>query len=307
MNDDLATGSFSKIAIIGPGLLGGSIALALRQRAPKTKIAIWARRESALDEAQKMQLADVASTDLEKVARDAELIVFCTPIGSMSALAEKITPHILQNASAIVTDVGSVKAPVVESLSRIFQSRAKFVGSHPMAGSEQSGLSAARADLFENAVCILTPDESSDEKSVEKLRAFWELLGCRVRMLAPREHDEIIAFVSHLPHLVAAAIVNAVCAENPDFLEFSGNGFRDTTRVASGPPAMWTEIFQQNREPLKKSVNAMIENLRDVVKLLDAFEAGDAESIRAVERFLTEAKTQRDRIKQKNLNFPKPQ
>lgn len=276
--------TFSRLAIIGPGLLGGSIALAVRKKKPAARVSVWARRPEAVGEVRQKQIADFVSNDLEAVVTDADAIVLCVPIGVMAPLAEKIAPFV--SAGALLTDVGSVKAPVVESLGRIFRGRARFVGSHPMAGSEQTGLGAARADLFDGAVCIVTPEENSPPEDVEAVRGFWTLLGCRTRTLSPAEHDEVIARVSHLPHLLAAALVNLVCSQNPNSLNFCGNGFRDTTRVASGPPGMWTEIFGANREQVKKSIQAMMEKLQQVVKFLD----DDAKT----NQFLAEAKTRRD-------------
>ena len=280
---------FSKIAIIGPGLLGGSIALALRRKCLDIQIAVWARREEAVDRVRAAGIADTASSDLATVVKDAGLVVFCVPIGVMPGLAEKIAP--LLTPGTCVTDVGSVKAPVVETLAPIFKNRASFVGSHPMAGSEQTGLDAASAGLFDDAVCILTPDASSDLKAVEPIGEFWTLLGCRISTLSPVAHDEVIALVSHLPHLLAATIVNLVCSQNPNWLNFCGNGFRDTTRVASGSAEMWSEILQSNRQPLKKSIVAMIEKLREVLELLDSGNGA------RMNQFLTEAKTERDRMK----------
>jgi len=281
--------TFSKIAILGPGLLGGSIALALRKKLPDVKIAVWARRQQAVDEVCAAAIADFASTNLEAVVQEAGLVVFCVPIGAMTCLAEKIAPFL--SDSAIVTDVGSVKTPVVESLGPVFKNRTRFVGSHPMAGSEQTGLAAATATLFEDSICIITPDESTGSDTLAATGEFWKALGCKVAALSPAAHDEIIALVSHLPHLVAAAIVNLVCSQNPNWLNFCGNGFRDTTRVASGSAEMWSEILQTNRGSLKKSILAMIEKLREVVELLDS---GDETRMR---QFLTEAKTERDRLK----------
>lgn len=280
--------TFSRLAIIGPGLLGGSMAQAIHRKKPGAHVSIWARRPEAVGEVRKKQIADFASTDLQAVVADADVIVFCVPIGVMTSLAEKIAPFV--PANALITDVGSVKAPVVESLGRVFRGRGRFVGSHPMAGSEQTGLEAARADLFDDAVCIVTPETNSPPEDVEAVREFWTLLGCRIRTLPPAEHDEVIALVSHLPHLLAATLVNLVCARNPDSLNFCGNGFRDTTRVASGSPGMWTEIFGGNRAQVKKSVQAMIEKLREVVEFLD----DDAKT----HQFLAEAKSRRDQLKQ---------
>jgi len=284
--------NLSKIAIIGPGLLGGSIALALRKKCPETQVAVWARREEAVEEVLARLIADTASSRLEPVVRDASLVVLCVPIGSMPPLALQLAP--LLDPATLVTDVGSVKGPVVEALAPIFENRARFVGSHPMAGSERTGLSAASADLFDGSVCIVTPGESPDRGTLEAVEKFWTLLGCRVAALSPSEHDRVIAEVSHLPHLLAAAMVNLVCEHNPDSLNFCGNGFRDTTRVASGSAVMWTEILRENRGPLKKTVEAMIEKLREVVDIL---EADDEARMR---QFLTAAKNERDRIKARN-------
>jgi len=281
--------NFLKIAILGPGLLGGSLALVLRKKMPGVRIDIWARRQEAVEEIQATGLADIASTELEPVVTGADLVIFCVPIGAMPPLAEKIVPYLSE--TAVVTDVGSVKKPVVEALGAIFGNRARFVGSHPMAGSEQSGLSAARADLFEESVCIITPVESTAEADVAAIAGFWSALGCKVSVISPLEHDEIITMVSHLPHLLAATLVNLVCSGNPNWLNFCGNGFRDTTRVASGPPEMWSEILQTNRESLKKSIVAMIEKLGEVLALLEASnEAG-------MKHFLNQAKIERDRLK----------
>lgn len=281
--------TFSRLAIIGPGLLGGSIALAVRRQMPGARIAIWARRQEAVDEVLQKRIADLASTDLREVAADADLIVLCVPIGVMEPLAEKLASFV--SPEALITDVGSVKGPVVESLGRIFAGRGRFVGSHPMAGSEQTGIDAADAKLFEGAVCIVTPDGTTRPEDAERTREFWAMLGGEPRLLSPGEHDEVIALVSHLPHLMAATLVNLVCAQNRDSLNFCGNGFRDTTRVASGSPGMWTEIFGGNREQLKKSVHAMIEKLQEVVRFID----DDAK----MEEYLIHAKTERDRLKKR--------
>jgi prephenate dehydrogenase len=162
-----------------------------------------------------------------------------------------------------------------------------------MAGSEQSGIEAARADLFEGAVTILTPEEGARRETVERLKKFWEGVGCRVAIATPRIHDEAVALISHLPHLTAAALVQAAMRENPLALDWRGNGFLDTTRVAMGAPEMWAGILSENREAVKKAVHAMIENLSEVTKLLDAEETG------ALEAFLAEARSARERLKQK--------
>jgi len=279
----------TRLAIIGPGLLGGSIALAAR-RAGGFHVAVWARRPEAVAELEKRALAEVASTDLATVVEDADIAVLAVPIGVMASLSRQIVS--LLKPGAVVTDVGSVKAPVVDELKAIFTQGAQFVGSHPMAGSEQSGLEAARAGLFDAAPCIVTPETNSDSAAVATIHRFWETLGGRVLELSPTDHDEIVALISHFPHLLAAVLVNLVAEKNATAFAFAGPGFRDTTRVASGQPEMWTEILRSNHTAVRASVEAMIEKLREIATLLDQ----DA----SMTDILTQAKTQRDQ-----LRFPK--
>lgn len=274
------------LAILGPGLLGGSLARAAR-RAGGCRVALWARRAEAVAEIAALDIAEAVSTDLRSIVAGADLVVLCVPVGAMPALAREIADML--SPATIVTDVGSVKAVVVAELGEIFRGRARFVGSHPMAGSEQTGIRAARAELFDDATCIVTPVAASDPAAVAELRAFWQRLGGRVIEVAPAEHDEIVALISHLPHLVAATLVQTVLAENPRAFEFSGPGFRDTTRVAAGPPAMWAEILHMNRDAVRRSAEAMIEKLRGILTLLDREPP--------MTEFLTEAKTQRDRLR----------
>ncbi|MHA3775594.1 prephenate dehydrogenase [Verrucomicrobiota bacterium sgz303538] len=281
----------TKLAVIGPGLLGGSLALAAR-RAGGFRVSLWARRREAVGELRSLNIADHASGDLLAVADGADLVIFCVPIGVMPDLARKIVPQL--KPDTLVTDVGSVKAPVVEQLGAIFRGRARFVGSHPMAGSEQTGVRAARADLFDDAVCIVTPDANSESTAVHAISAFWRTVGCRVREISPEAHDEAVAAVSHLPHLAAAALVNAIADGHGDAFEFVGPGFRDTTRVASGPPDMWTEILKSNRRAVRKTTEAMIAKLEQFITLLDR---DSPESETLMNEFLTKAKAQRDSLR----------
>jgi prephenate dehydrogenase len=281
--------SAQRIAIVGPGLLGGSIALALRGR-PGVSTAIWARRPEAVEELKAIAIASYAATNLARVVRDADLVVLCTPIGTMAALAREIAGA--AKPEAIVTDVGSVKGAVVEELRAIFHGRLRFVGSHPMAGSEQTGLRAARADLFRGAVCIVTPEADSDAAAVASVTAFWESLGCLVRQMTPAAHDEAVAFISHLPHLVAATLVQTAAQTNPAALELCGPGFRDTTRVASGAPDMWAEILTTNAAAVRHALDAMIEKLEGIRDTLATGSTSDR-----LRLFLTQAKTHRDALR----------
>jgi prephenate dehydrogenase len=246
------------------------------------KVAVWARRQEAADEAYKLGAADEATTDLFRATDGAELIVLAVPIGVMPALAKQIPP------GCVVTDVGSVKYTIVNTLSHVLP---KFVGSHPMAGSEQAGIEAARRELFDNTVCIVTPREDTDKTALNLVFDFWKSLGCQVRTLAPQEHDEIVARISHLPHLVAAAVVNVVCSDGAQPLNFVGPGFKDFTRIASGPPEMWTEIAVENRQEIARALDALIE---DLGKLRAALENADAIELRAM---LKRAKHYRDELR----------
>jgi prephenate dehydrogenase len=205
----------------------------------------------------------------------------------MAGLARQVVEAM--PADAIVTDVGSVKGDVCAELGPIFEGRGRFVGSHPMAGSEQTGISAARADLFDGAVTIVTPDAASDADAVARVIAFWAELGSLVREVSPAEHDRIVALVSHLPHVLAAALVNTVASEDAAAFDFCGPGFRDTTRVAGGPPAMWPEILSTNRIAVREAAEALIEKLREIATLLDRDQP--------MTEFLTQAKAQRDRLR----------
>ncbi|MDB6155170.1 MAG: Prephenate dehydrogenase [Chthoniobacteraceae bacterium] len=277
----------NKVAILGPGLLGGSIALALRARG--IFVSVWARRQGSADEAMEGGFADEASTSLAQVVREAEIVVLCTPIEAMPALARELVA--LLPAGCVITDVGSVKATVVTALTAIFD-RAHFVGSHPMAGSEQTGMKAARADLFSGTVCIVTPNADSNPAAVALVSSFWEMLGCDVRELTPEMHDAHVAMISHFPHLLAASLVDMISEQNPAALEFCGPGFRDTTRVASGSPALWTGILLSNRDALRKSTEAMIEKLREILTLLDSQYPDQV-----MHEFLTQSKALRDSLR----------
>ena len=279
----------NRIAILGPGLLGGSVALALRN-APDTEIRLWARRPEAVEQARALEIAPIVSSTLSEVIAGANLVLLCVPVGAMEPLVREMLPFLASDA--LVTDVGSVKTPVCAALTPLLKNRALFIGSHPMAGSEKAGIAAARADLFQNAVCILTPEEGVTNPRAESLaRAFWERLGCRLRTLPPPVHDEVCALISHLPHLTAAALVNTVSSILPEAFEFCGPGFRDTTRVAAGLPAMWSEILQSNRAAVAGSLRTLIDILQDTASVL---ETGGSTSEMHLEKFLAEAKIQRD-------------
>ena len=278
-----------QLTILGPGLLGGSIGLAARHVRAARRIVIWARRPDAVDQAWKLGAADEATENLDKAVAEAELVVLATPIGAMQALAEKMKPALPDGC--VVTDVGSVKYPVVNALTQVLNGKARFVGSHPMAGSEQSGIEAARRDLFQDAVCIVTPREDTDPAALRLVFDFWKTLGCSVATLTPEMHDAVVAQVSHLPHIVAAALVSVVCANGSKPLNFVGPGFKDVTRVASGTPEMWTEICLENRDEIGRALDALLDELG---KVRAALKNADAVELRAM---LKRAKHFRDELR----------
>ncbi|MDX6767177.1 MAG: prephenate dehydrogenase/arogenate dehydrogenase family protein [Candidatus Methylacidiphilales bacterium] len=259
------------VAIFGPGLLGGSILMALRAREPSTRLHTWARRPEALAPVREQQLADLADTDPVRVAAGADLVVLCTPVGAMPDLVRQILPAM--DHATVLTDVGSVKAPVHLRLAPMTRDRCAWLGSHPMAGSEQSGLSAARASLFDGSLTILTPDDDTPARALTALRAFWESLGSRTITCSPQEHDRRVAAISHLPHLLAALLVHAADA---GAREFAGPGFRDVTRIAAGPPEMWTEILLENRTAVLEALASLEASSRQA---RSALEAGDAATL----------------------------
>ncbi len=282
----------TRIAILGPGLIGGSIALALR-RGGGSHVTLWARRADAVGEVLAANCADAATADLAAAVKEADLVVLCVPVGAMGALADVIAPLI--RGECVITDVGSVKGPVLTELRPIFRGRGRFVGSHPMAGSEHTGLAAARADLFDGTTCIVTPEPDTDAGALAAVRDLWKSIGCRMVELHAAEHDECVALVSHLPHLLAAALVNTVAAKNEHAFRVVGPGFRDTTRVASGPPAMWREILRENSAAVLPAIDALIAKLSDFRQTLAL--VGDGKEIHDI---LATARATRNRI-----TFPK--
>jgi prephenate dehydrogenase len=280
---------FRKITIIGVGLLGGSIGLAVKRRKLSREVAGFVRRATSLKDCEKAGAVDFATTDLLAAVSNSDLIILCTPLAQMRSLTEQFLPAL--KADAIVTDVGSVKADVVRELESLVQkSGAHFVGSHPMAGAEKTGVAAAREDLFQNAVCVLTPTKKSNASAVRKLEQFWKSLGARVLKLPPGQHDVLVSRTSHLPHIVAATLANLVLnPANPKVQsQLCANGFRDTTRIASGSPEMWRDIALANRKNLSHSLDAFISELQKFQRVLKKSD------VKAIAKFFETAKSRRD-------------
>ncbi|MEI7729863.1 MAG: prephenate dehydrogenase/arogenate dehydrogenase family protein [Verrucomicrobiota bacterium] len=278
-----------QVTLIGVGLLGGSLGLALKQRGLARRVVGYVRREASVAECAKAGVVDHATLDLSEAVQDANLIVFCTPLAQMRTLAMQMSGQL--RPGVLVTDVGSVKTSVIRELAPVLKrAGAVFIGSHPMAGSEKTGPLAARADLFEKAVCIVTPTPQTPPGAVRRLRALWKAVGARVLELSPAQHDELVSRSSHLPHLAAAQLATLVLdPRSPkELAQLCATGFRDTTRIASGSPEMWRDIVSANREALGKSLRAYVRALENLGRLI---ERGDSA---ALEKFFNTAKQRRD-------------
>jgi cyclohexadieny/prephenate dehydrogenase len=277
------------ISLIGVGLLGGSLALAIKRRQLAARVVACVRREAALAECRKLGLADVVTQDLEEAVHGSELVILCTPLSQMAGLTGQMRPFL--QPGAILTDVGSVKGTVVRDLEPLArQAGAEFVGSHPMAGSEKTGVAAARADLFENAVCLVTPGRSSPTEAVVRVEEFWRSVGgCPLR-LTPEAHDDLVSRSSHLPHVVAAELANYVLSpvHPKEQALVCANGFRDTTRIAAGSPEMWRDIALANRQNLSRVLGVFIEDLQEFQWALER------QDVVAIEEFFAKAKQRRD-------------
>ncbi len=278
------------IGIIGLGLMGGSLGLALRQRRADVRVLGFTRRA----EAQKKALAQGALHALcdtpTAVAAEADLLVLCTPVLTMPDMVNAIRPAL--HAGQIVTDVGSTKSALAAALTAPVRERgAVFVGSHPMAGSEQAGFEAARADLYDNATVAVTPLAETPPEAAEEVAHFWLSLGARVVLLDPGAHDLLVARTSHLPHLAASLLAQTVGRNRPAHLaEFCGPGFRDTSRVASGSPELWHDILKTNREAVLAELRAFRSELDALIRQLEE------EDFQAVRRFLETARARRETL-----------
>ena len=253
----------AKISILAPGLIGGSVALACARTFPDASLFVWSRAKESLAPIQKALPKSKTGTDLSG-ASGSDVVVLGAPASALADLVRSLLPHL--SAHTLVTDVASVKGPVEKELSPLLHGRARWIGSHPMAGSEVSGFSAARADLFQNATIILTPTPSTPEATTRDAAEFWEKLGGRVVPLDAAEHDRQIARISHLPHAVAAALVRAAGSKS---LPLAGPGYRDTTRVAAGPSSLWAEILLGNREEILAGLRDFRAGLQDLEAALE--------------------------------------
>jgi len=266
-----------RLAIVGVGLLGGSVAKAARSGELVREIVGVGRDEARLGAALNDGTLDRVTTDLNVGVSDADFVLLAVPVLTIEALL----PRVWRAAAdgAVVTDVGSTKAGIARVADRLTAGRAlAFVGSHPMAGSERSGYGVARADLFRSATVVVTPTDRTEPHAVKAVAGFWEALGARVSALDPETHDQAVAAISHLPHLVAYALVDGAARFGPTALELAARGFKDTTRIAASDPDVWAEIFLANRAALAASLDAFRQALAELER---AIARGSAAELRA--------------------------
>jgi cyclohexadieny/prephenate dehydrogenase len=278
----------NRVAILGLGLMGGSLGLALKARGFRGRLSGYARRRETREQALQMRAVDEVFEKPEDAVRDADFAILCVPILSIPDLAAACRGAL--KPGAVLTDVGSTKAELVAKIGGLLKGTpAIYVGSHPIAGSEQQGLEAAKADLYEGAVVVVTPAPGQDERIVSQVKDFWKGLGAVVRTMAPDEHDRVMARTSHLPHLVSAALAAAVGRDGglDELGRFCGSGFRDTTRIAEGSSAVWHDIIASNRGSVAAELRAFESELK---RLADTIDGGD---FGALKTFLEEGRARR--------------
>ncbi|MEK8022856.1 MAG: prephenate dehydrogenase [Candidatus Hydrogenedentota bacterium] len=286
------------IALGGVGLMGGSLGLRLKALPSPPRVAAFGRTEKTLRRAQERGAIDSWSLDPAEAVRDADIVVLCAPVRTipeqMTAIAQSLKP------GAIVTDVGSTKEWIIAEAARRLPKGVRFVGSHPMAGSERDGIDAADPALYEQAVVIVTPSTSSDEEALERVKELWRQVGAQPVVLPADAHDRVVASISHMPHVAAALLVNTVAARakrDSRTTDLAAGGFRDTTRIASSNPGLWRDICLTNRKALLDALDEMHKSLAEFRIALNRNDE------KAIESFFTSAKKSRDAVPPKGVGL----
>lgn len=280
---------FRKAVILGTGMLGGSVALALKKHGLATLVVGTSRQEASLKIAKDMKAIDEGTMDVRKAIQGADLVILAAPVKVILAHIEDISKHLRRGC--VVTDVGSSKAAIVDAAQKHFPPHVLFVGSHPMAGSEKSGVAHANADLFKGAVCIMTPTDKTSRAARDKVKQLWTLFGAHVKTMEPLQHDEALAYVSHLPHMMAFALVRAI---PEDFLVYGAAGLMDTTRVAGSSSQMWADICASNYRHVAKAIDEAVKSLAEIRKaVVDRDEA-------ALVQLFNQAKAKRELLEKKS-------
>lgn len=277
-----------KITILGPGLLGASLGKAVRERRLFESIHAWSQSAETREKCRAQPWCDAVHDTPSDAIAGADMVVLCPPVKVIPALLEKLSGHLAPGT--VVTDVGSTKASICEAAAQYLPDGVRFVGSHPMAGSEKTGLENARPDLFEDQACILTPTEETGTETTKNVRQFWEQLGMRVGEAPPAEHDRIVAAVSHLPHILASILCENLAKKDPAWKAFAGKGLRDTTRVAAGDPYLWRQIIEDNSMAIAEMLTALGDALGQFSQALER------DDFQRVEEILGDGKIFRDSL-----------
>ena len=286
---------FSKVALLGVGLIGSSMAHAMRRAGLAAHIAGYAHRAETREKARAIGFADTMHESASSAVRDADLVVLATPVGAFGAIAKEMAGDLKRGA--ILTDVGSVKTAVVRDVGPFVPEGVHFIPAHPIAGTEQSGPEAGFAELFDGRWCILTPPPGADAAAIETLKSFWQRLGSNVEVMDPKHHDLVLAITSHVPHLIAYNIVGTAAdletVTESEVIKYSAGGFRDFTRIAASDPTMWRDVFLNNREAVLEMLGRFNE---DLSALQRAIRWGDADMLfnlftrnRAIRRSIIDA------------------
>jgi cyclohexadieny/prephenate dehydrogenase len=287
---------FDRVAIIGIGLIGSSLARVIRRDNPATYIVACARRAETLDAVRRLSIAEEATDDPAAAVAGADLVVLATPLSAYAEIAGKIAPAL--KPGAIVTDVGSVKEAAIRDIKPLLPKGVHFVPGHPVAGTEHSGPEAGFAEMFADRWCILTPLDDGDPDAVAKITKLWQLAKMKVVTMPAEHHDRVLAMTSHLPHLIAYTIVGTATALGDDLksevIAFSAGGFRDFTRIAASDPVMWRDIFLKNREAVLDVIQRFSEDLSALQRAIRRGEGDTLEDwftrTRAIRRSVIEAK-----------------
>jgi prephenate dehydrogenase len=266
---------FKQMTILGVGLIGASLAQSCRQRKVAKKIIGFGRNAGNLKKAQERNVIDSGSTDLKTAVEGSDLIVLCTPVGVLVERIREMIPFL--QSGCIITDAGSVKGPLVEEIDALMPDSIYYVGAHPIAGGEQSGLEAASVDLLTSAKCIITPTASTQAEALQRVTEFWTEVGMQILTMDAYEHDTVFGALSHLPHVVAYALMNTVAnvktATYGDILSMSGGGLKDITRIASSDPVMWRDICLKNKLPIVKLIDQFQNSLENIKTLIEQDQA----------------------------------
>ncbi len=285
-------GKIKRVAIVGVGLIGGSIGMAIKRRKLAGEVIGIGRRKESLEKALRFGAVDRSTLDIGQGVKEANLIVVATPVSVIVEMVRRMMPSL--HEGQILTDVGSTKKRIVEDVERIISNGVSFVGGHPMAGSEKKGVESAKSELFDGSTCVLTPGSSTSKEALEMVTFLWKGMGAEVVVMEPKEHDFLVAAVSHLPHLIATTLVNIVDnlrKKGEGVLPLVASGFRDSTRIASSPPEMWKDIYLANKEDILR----VLQKFRTFLGRMEKFISNeDVENLLAE---LKRAKISRDEMK----------